>query len=414
MSEVTMSAAQVSRIEHPGEPGYDPYLEKRLKPILRSCKEKHIKVITNQGWLDPAGAAETILKIARELNLKELKVVSIDGPSLIDTIVRNEVVFLENGRKATEYLDKIVSAEAYLGAKEITAALQAGADVVITSRIADSSLYLGPLAYEFGWDYDDHNLIAKGITVGHLMECAGQVTGGYFADPGYKDVPGLENLGHPICEVSEDRVFITKTPGTGGLVTEDTCKEQLLYEITDPSGYLCPDGIADFTGIKIRQAGQDRVEVSGFRGHPRPPTLKVLIGVTEGYLAEEMVLYAGPGAMERAQLAEDILRKRFAAGKLKAQSIRMDHVGIDSIHREATPQWLCVDPYEVILRISIRTEDAVEAHKLRYEVDPMAVNGPAGTGKWAPMGNRVRPIVGMFSALITRQEVPVVTQSFLL
>lgn len=409
MSEITMSAAQVSRIEHPGQEGYDPYLEKRFKPILRTCAEQGIKIISNQGWLDPAGAADKILSIAKNLGIKKLKVASIDGPSLIDTIIREDLVFSENGKKVADYKDHIVSAEAYLGAKEIVKALQEGADVVITSRIADSSLYLGPLAHEFGWDFSNPDQIAKGITIGHLMECGAQVTGGYFADPRYKDVPGLERLGHPICVVTEDSAVITKTPHSGGMVTVDTCKEQLLYEIGDPARYLCPDAIADFTNITFKQIGKDQVQVSGFKGLPRPETLKVLVGVKEGFLAEEMVLYAGPGALARAKLAEDILRKRFSAGQLQAQSIRMDYVGVNSIHREATPDWLQEEPYEVVLRISVRTEKESEAQKLRYEVDPMAVNGPAATGKWAPMGNRVRPIVGMFSTLIRRESVPVVT-----
>jgi len=414
MSEVTMSAAQVNRLDNPSEAGYDPYLDKRLRPILRQCIEKKIKIITNQGWLDPSGAARKILEIAKELGIDKIKIVSIDGLSLIDSIQHEDLTFLENGRKASEFKGSIVSAEAYLGAKEIVQALQDGADVVITSRIADSSLYLGPLAFEFDWDFSDSNLIAKGITIGHLMECGAQVCGGYFADPGYKDVLGLSNLGHPICEVSEEKVIITKTDNTGGVVSEDTCKEQLLYEISDPSSYLCPDCIADFTGIKVRKESKDRVEISGFRGRERPPTLKVLVGVREGYITEEMILYAGPGAMNRAKLAEEILRERFKICKLKAQSIRMDYVGINSIHREATPDWLSQEPYEVILRISVRTNDIKEAQKLRYEVEPMAVNGPAGTGKWAPMGNRVRPIVGMFSTLICREAVPIVTQQFTL
>ena len=405
MSEITMSAAQVKKIENPNIPGYDPYLKERLKPIIKECTEKKIKIISNQGWLEPIAAAEKILEIAKSQGVKSIKVAAIEGGILTEKIAEMGLKFIENGKLIKDYEDKIVSAEAYLGAKEIVEALKNDADVVITTRIGDACLYLGPLAYEFNWNFKDIDAIARGMIIGHLMECAGQITGGYFADPGYKDVPNIAKLGNPIAEVNENTTYITKAPDTGGVVSTETCKEQLLYEVQDPANYLCPDVIADFTKVKFVQAGNDRVKVIiNGAGKPKTEFLKVLIGVKEGYMAEEMIIFAGPGAMERAKLAKSILLERFKMVNLNTQEIRMDYLGINSVHREATPL-ITKNPYEVILRIAIKTESFKEAEKLRREVDPMAVNGPSGTGKWAPMGDRIRPIIGLWSTLVPREEV---------
>lgn len=404
MSEVTMSEAQVKKIENPSIPGYDPYLEDRLSPIIKECKEKGIRIISNQGWLEPVLAAEKTLDIAKSRGVNKIKVAAINGGILTDKIANMGLRFLETGELIADLRDSIVSAEAYLGAKEIVEALKNGADVVITTRIADACLYLGPLAYEFKWSFEDWDSLARGIVVGHLLECGSQVAGGYFADPEYKDVPDLANLGNPIAQVSEDNICITKLPGTGGAVSTGTCKEQLLYEVQDPRNYLCPDVVVDFTNVRFKSAGKDKVEITGGTGRPRPPTLKVLVGIREGYLAEEMVLFAGPGAMERAELTKSILLYRFQQINLKAKEIRMDYLGINSVHREASPS-PSTTLYEVILRVAIKTDSIEEARKLRKEIDPMAVNGPSATGKWSPIGNRVRPIVGLLSTLVPREEV---------
>lgn len=404
MSEVTQSEAQVRKIANPNIPGYDPYLEDRLTPVIKECKEKDVKIITNQGWLEPLAAADKVVEIAKSRGIGKIKVAAVNGGVLTDRIADMGLRFLETGELIADFRDRIVSAEAYLGAKEIVEALKNRADVVATARIADSCLYLGPLAYEFNWNFEDWNSLVKGTIVGHLVECAGQVAGGYFADPGYKDVPELSKLGHPIAEVSEDTIHITKTPDTGGIVSTETCKEQLLYEVQDPSNYICPDVVADFTSVRFKSAGKDKVEVIGGTGKPRPSTLKVLVGIREGYMAEEMVLFAGPGAMERAELAKSILLDRFRQINLKAEEIRMDYLGINSVHREASPHPSEI-PYEVMLRVALKTDSMEESVKLRKEVDPMAVNGPSATGKWAPMGDRVRPIVGLYSTLVPREEI---------
>ena len=408
MSEVTMSAAQVARMENAATVPYDPYLVERMRPILKDCKRDGIRIVTNQGWLDPVAAARRLVQLAEELGIKGLKVAAVSGGVLHQAIADFGVDFNETGAPVADARDRILSAEVYLGAEGIVQALADGADVVVTTRVADACVYLGPLAHEFGWSFDDCHAMARGMIIGHLMECGTQVTGGYFADPGYKDVPDLANVGAPIAEVSEAAAFITKLPDTGGVVSEATCKEQLIYEVQDPSSYFCPDCIADLTRVSFRQAGPDRVEVLvDSAGRPKTDTLKALIGLDEGFMTEEMVLFAGPGALARARQTQDILRERFRKVELRAQEVRMDYVGLNAVHRESTPP-AGSEPYEVVLRIAVRTETRAEADKLRKEVDPLAVNGTYGTGKWATTspGSRVRPVVGLSSALVPRQKVP--------
>lgn len=407
MSEVTMSAVQVQRMENPSTYPYDPYLEPRISPILKECKNKGIKIITNQGWLDPLAAAKKIIEIAQKQGIEDLKVAAVSGGIITDSICEMNLNFIETDSPIAEKHSSIVSAEVYLGAQGIVEALKHDADVVITTRVADACVYLGPLAYEFGWGFEEHHKIAKGMIIGHLLECGSQVSGGYFADPGYKDVPDLYNVGNPIAEITEEKILISKVPNTGGLVSEATCKEQLLYEVQNPARYLCPDVIADLTKVTFKEIEKNVVEVFiNDAGLPKTSTLKALIGLKEGYMAEEMVLFAGPGALERAELTKEIIRKRFDQAGIKTDEIRMDYIGINSVHRESSPD-IKNEPYEVILRIAIKTQNREDAEKLRQEIDPLAVNGVSGTGKWATSspGSRVRPIVGLNSALIPREAI---------
>jgi len=408
MSEVTMSAAQVQLMEDARTLPYDPYLEPRMEPILRDCKQKGIKIITNQGWLDPEAAIDKVLEIAKRQGITDLKVAAVCGGIIADRVADMGLNFIETGTPIAQRREDIVSAEVYLGARGIVEALKQGADVVITTRVADACVYLGPLAYEFNWAFSDHHLMAKGMIIGHLLECGTQISGGYFADPGYKDVPNLHDVGNPIVEVTENSVMITKLPGTGGVVSEQTCKEQLIYEVQDPSRYLCPDVIADLTKVSFKQVAKDEVQVFMHdAGLPRTPTLKALVGLNEGFMTEEMVLFAGPGALARAELTKDILRERFKRVNLVAEELRMDFVGMNAVHRESSPA-PAMDPYEVVLRLALKTKTRAEADKLRREVDPLAVNGASGTGKWATSspGSRVRPVVGLYSALVPREWIP--------
>jgi hypothetical protein len=407
MSEVTMSAHQVARSANPALPAFDPYLRPRLEPVLRQCAEKGIRIISNQGWLDPAAAAREVRDLAEELGLARLKIAAVDGTLDPADLIAQDLTFVETGTPVSGERDHIVSTEVYLGATGIVAALQMGADVVITGRVADACLYLGPLAHEFGWDLSDEQAAARGMIVGHLMECGSQITGGYFSDPPYKIVPDLHRIGHPICEVDSETVSITKLEDTGGIVSEATCKEQLLYETQNPARYLGPDVVVDLGRVTFRQSGKDRVDViMDNPGLPRPDTLKALVGLREGFIAEELVVFAGPSALQRARMTEDLLRRRFDEIGLVHEELRMDYVGLNSVHREASPP-IAGEPYEVILRIAVKCADRENAGKLRREVDPLAVNGVSGTGKWATVstGERIRPVIGMNSVLVPRSVV---------
>lgn len=408
MSEVTMSAAQVAQLDSNAVAAYDPYLVDRLRPVLKACRAQGIRIISNQGWLDPDAAARKIKEVAAELGLGDLKVASVSGGILTDRIADLGLRFTETGEPISAARDRIVSAEAYLGAEGIVQALRDGADVVVTTRIADACLYLGPLAFEFGWSFDDCQKMARGMIIGHLMECGSQLVGGYFADPGYKDVPALERVGNPIVEVTEDSIVLSKQADSGGLLTPATCKEQLLYEVADPAHYMGPDCVTNFGCVDFEQTAKDevRVIIHGDAGQPRPPTLKALVGLREGFMTEEMVIFAGPDALKRAQMTQQLLESRFRTVQLVAEEIRFDYLGVNAVHREASPP-LQYEPYEVILRVAIKTQNRAEADKLRKEIDPLAVNGVYGTGKWATSasGSRVRSVIGLSSCLVSREAV---------
>jgi hypothetical protein len=324
---------------------------------------------------------------------------------ITDRVLDVTDTILENGLPTGTLRNSMVSAEVYLGAEPIVEALKAGANIVVTGRVADPSIFMAPLMYEFGWDPLDHARLGAGNGIGHLMECGAQVTGGYFPDPGFKDVPQPWNLAFPIAECSPDgSAVITKIDGTGGLVNLLTVKEQMLYEIHDPANYLTPDAVVDFTTARLEQVGPDRVRVSGIGGKPRTPTLKVSIGCAEGFIGEDMFFYAGPGALRRAALAKQILEERFKIVGLKADDLRIDFLGLNAIHGAMSPT-AGVEPYEIAVRVAARTRTKEEALKVGREVDGMAVSGIAATGKRVPFQERVREVIGVWSSLIAREKV---------
>jgi len=317
---------------------------------------------------------------------------------------------LENGKPTSSLQDTLVSAEVYLGAEPIVDALRRGASIVVSGRVADPSIFMAPMMYEFGWDPLDHGKLGPGNAIGHLMECGAQVTGGYFPDPGFKDVPQPWNLAFPIAEVEPDgSAVITKVAGSGGAVNLMTVKEQLLYEVHDPGYYITPDVVVDFTTARLEQVGPDRVRVTNISGKPRTPTLKVSIGCTEGFIGEDMFFYAGPGALRRAQLAKRILEERFKLVGLDAEELRIDFLGLNAIHGGMTPKDQ-PEPYEIAVRVAARTKTREEAIKVGREVDGMAVSGVGMTGKRVPHQDRTREVIGVWSSLVPRERiVPAVT-----
>ncbi|CAH2599086.1 conserved protein of unknown function [Rhodovastum atsumiense] len=401
LAERTIAIGQQARLANPGA-GYDPLLEARMRAVLAGAKARGVRIITNMGAANPEAAAAKTRDIARELGLTGLKIAAVYGDDVLAGLLAADVAITETGAPVSIMRESLVSANAYLGIAPIVAALAAGADVVITGRVADPALFLAPLVYEFGWAEDDWDRLGKGTAVGHLLECAGQVTGGYFADPGVKDVAGLARLGFPIAEVAEDgSAVITKVAGSGGRVTPATCKEQLLYEIHDPTSYYTPDVIADFSAITVTEESFDRVRIAGATGRARPDTLKVSVGYRDGFVGEGQISYAGGGAVGRGRLALEIVRERLALTGVRASELRFDLIGIDAIHGAALSR-AAGEPHEVRVRVIGRTDSMAEAVRIGNEVETLYTNGPAGGGGAT---KSARPVVAMLSALLPRASV---------
>jgi hypothetical protein len=394
LAERTIAIAQAAKMKDPNA-GYDPLLAARMKAVLPACRANGVKIVTNMGAANPIAAAQATRAIAQQLGLHGLKVAAVTGDDVFaDT--KTSTLALDIGGTMNDLGNRIVSANAYVGAAAIAEALAAGADVVITGRAADPSLFLGPLVHEFGWAMDDWPLLGKGILAGHLLECAGQVTGGYFADPGVKDVEGLARLGFPIGEVREDGdLVVTKVAGSGGQVTSQTVKEQLMYEIHDPARYFQPDVIADFSKVCVDEIGPDRVHVTGATGVAKTGELKVSVGYVDSYIGEGQISYAGPGAVARGQLALDIVRERLALTGVAVSELRADLIGINALHGATLSEGHA--PYEVRVRVAGRTETLAEAARIGEEVETLYTNGPAGGGgAW----KAAREVVAVASTLI--------------
>lgn len=405
MAEATVSAAQVRARRDPSFPGYDTYLDDRMRAVLPACMARGTKIISNQGWINPDAAAQRVVHWLREFGYTGVKVAAVNGSLITEHVLALTDTILENGKPTASLQSTLISAEVYQGAEPIVQALQAGAQIVMTGRVADPSLFLAPMIFEFGWDPLDHVKLGQGTGIGHILECGAQATGGYFADPGFKDVPDPWNFGFPIAEVSPDgSAVISKVAGTGGAITLQTIKEQLLYEVHDPFNYLTPDVVVDFSTAVLEQVGTDRVKVSHISGKSRTPTLKVSIGCTEGFIGEDMFFYAGPGALRRAQLAKKILEERFKIVKLEAEEIRIDYLGLNAIHGDATPKD-APEPYEVAVRVAARTKTREQAVKVGREIDGMAVSGIAHTGKRVPHQDRTREVIGVWSSLVPRERI---------
>jgi hypothetical protein len=399
LGERTVALAQQARMKDP-ESGYDPLLEERLRAVLPVCTAKGIKIVTNMGAANPLAAARKTAAVARSMGLSSLKIAAVIGDDVLEACKHGDLSIMEFDGTVGQLGNRLLSANAYLGAGPIAEALNGGADIVITGRASDPALFLAPIIHAFGWPMDDWDLLGQGIVAGHLLECAGQVTGGYFADPSYKDIPDLARLGFPIGEVGEDgSLVITKVEGSGGAVTAQTCKEQLLYEVHDPVRYIQPDVIADFSQVTIEEIGRDRVRISGGRGSERPATLKVSVGYVDGFIGEGQISYAGPGALARGRLALDIVRERLKLTGVAASELRFDLIGVDSLHGTHVSAH-ANEPYEVRVRVAGRTENLREAVRIGNEVETLYTNGPAGGGG---AFKSARDVVAVASVLLPRE-----------
>jgi hypothetical protein len=401
LAERTIALAQGEKLKDPAA-GFDPLLIARMEAVLRPCATRRIRIITNMGAANPRSAAKTTAAVARRLGLTGLRVAAVSGDDVLEQVQQGDYALLEQPGTVASLGDSIRSANAYLGLSPIVEALQGGADVVITGRVGDPALFMAPLVHEFGWSMQDWDLLGKGAVIGHLLECAGQITGGYFADPGYKDVPDLARLGFPIAEVNEDgSAILTKVEGSGGRISLASCKEQLMYELLDPTAYLQPDVTADFSKVRFTEQGRDRVAVTGGSGRQRPDTLKVSIGYLDSYVGEGQISYAGPGAAARGRLALDVVAERLRLTGVRTTETRFELIGVDAVHKNGSgaPN---TEPREVRIRVVGRTENLEEAIRIGNEVETLYTNGPAGGGgAW----KQAKQVVAVVSTLIPQELV---------
>jgi hypothetical protein len=394
LAERTIALAQKRKAADPTL-GYDPLLERRIELLLPVLKKNKVRLITNMGAANPVAGADKIIAIAKKLGIS-VKVAAVTGDDVLEHFSGEEIA-METGKPIAES-GSIISANAYLGTDALLPALATGADIIITGRVADPSLFVSALVHEYGWSMDDFEMMGKGTVIGHLMECAGQITGGYFADPLKKPIDNMATLGHPYVDVYPDgTATISKVAGTGGEITLATAKEQLLYEVTNPHEYITPDVMADFTTVQLHQPSTDRIDVKGGTGNQKPQTLKVSIGYKAGFAGEGEITYAGSGAVERAWLAGDILKQRLND---RFPELRVDYIGCTSVH----PPSLAKDytPYEVRLRAAGKATTADEAAIIGEEVEALYTNGPAAGGG---VRKYVNEVVGIVSALIDRNKI---------
>lgn len=385
LGERTLAAAHRA-MRDDAKAGYEPLLDELLAPVLSDCLEHGITIIGNFGAANPLGACEVVAGLARQGEHPTMRLGCVHGDDIRARLPELDLTPWEAETRDLPGPEQLISANVYLGAAPLVQALELGAEVVVTGRVADPALFLTPLVHHFGWAWDDWDRLAAGMMAGHLGECGAQVSGGYFADPGRKDVPGLATLGYPIIEVEADgRLVVTKPPGTGGCVTERTVKEQLLYEVHDPANYLTPDVVVDLSGVTVREVGPDRVEVSGIAGKPAPERLKTTVCYEGGWQGEAEISYAGPNALARAQLAARILRERLAFRAPPELRKRLDIIGLASVfddddgalQREAAA---ADGDGDFRLRLAVEHPERAWVERATQELLALYCAGPAGGG----------------------------------
>ena len=409
LAEVTMSILQKQKLRDETK-GYARDFVEVVTELAPDIVEKRFKVISNAGGVNPAACAQAIVDGARQRGVTGLKVAVVTGDDLLDRleglIGRGvELRHMETGQPLAEVVDRIVSANAYLGAQPIAQALAQGADVVVTGRTTDTGLTLAPLVHHFGWDWADWDKMAAGTVAGHILECGAQSSGGNFTD--WRDVPDMAGIGFPIAEVSADGSFVvTKHDGTGGLVSRGTVSEQLLYEIGDPADYITPDVVADFTSIELDDQGGDRVQVRGVRGTEDTEFLKVSAAYSDGWKATSTLVYAWPQAAAKARAAGQILRDRLAALGLAFDEVRAEIIGLNALSERTEEDPVAeADLDEVQLRVSVRSQDKAAVEQFGREIAPLILTGPSAVTGFA--GGRPRPseVIAYWPALIPKAEI---------
>lgn len=405
LAELTLAILQKDRQKDPSL-GYTKDITNTAKTLLPYVHEKGIKLITNAGGLNPEGGRAEVMRVARELGITGLKVGIATGDDLYGRLAELEQAGVDlsdydTGRPLDEVRDRLLFASVYLGAQPIIEALRQGADVVITGRTTDTAQFLAPAMFEHGWAADDWDKLAQGLVLGHLMECSGQVTGGNFSGDWW-NLPDLDLIGYPLAEVRADGSFIiTKAPGAGGRVSVDTVREQLLYEIHDPTEFITPDAIADLTTVQLEQVGEDRVLVHGATGKPAPPTLKAIIGYGDGFMGSGMIGFSWPHALKKAQKAAEIIQKQADRLGIRYDEFGADYLGVNALHGPAAPIPDEDAINEVFLRVTVRTKERHDAARLGRLFPPLVLNGPPGVAMM-PFAAHTRELIGLRSFLVER------------
>ena len=409
LAELTLSIMARQKLKNPNA-GYARDFLGMMKECGKEAYEKGIKVLTNAGGMNIKGLVDALAEQAAGQGLKGMKIGYVLGDEISSEIPRllaEGMTFdnIDDVGNFNEVRDKIFNANVYFGHEPTLACLEQGADMVITGRSTDSALFLAPCIHELGWKADDWNNLARGIMAGHLLECGGQGAGCIF-DYDWRSVPRMDELGFPIAEVSENDFVITKAPDCGGIICEQSCKEQFLYEVHDPANYITPDVTVDISQATLKQAGDNRVRVGNVRGKEKPEMLKVSMGYHAGYKVAGMLSFAWPDAYEKAQYAADIIMKKMKKKGLKAEEVRIDYIGVNALHlavAETDPDKL-KDLNEVVMRIAVRTLTKEEAYKLVPEIAPLQLNGPPGASFFGGRA-KVQEVIGLWPTLIPRDAV---------
>ena len=409
LAEVTMSILQKQRARDPGA-GYARDFVSQMERILPDIAERGIRVVSNAGGVNPRACAVAVRAVADRLGLGDrIRIGLVSGDDLLDRLDELEAAGerfrnMDDHRPLSEIRTHVRSANAYLGMAPVVEALGRGANVVITGRVTDTGLSLAPLVHEFQWAFDDWNRIAAGTVAGHILECGAQSSGGNLLRH-WRQVKRLEDVGFPIVEAAADGTFVvTKHPHTGGIVNVASVSEQLVYEMGDPAAYITPDGIADFTTIQLRSAGKNRVRVTGIRGRPRTPMLKVSIAWFYGYKAVGTLVYAWPDAVAKAREADRILRKRLQALGLEFEQVLTELVGVDATHGRLAGK---PDPdiAEVTLRVGVRARQREPVDRFTREIAPLVLTGPPSVTGFAGGRPSVEEIVAYWPALVSRERI---------
>lgn len=402
LAERTIARETLERLKDPSK-GYAPSMHERMEAFLPLALSGGVRIVTNMGAANPAAAGHELVRAAADWGHPGTSCAVIQGDDVTELLRRLPgLQLMESGEPLEAILPRMASANAYLGADAVVTALDTGAPVVMAGRVADPSLFLGPMMHEFGWDTNDLPRLAAGTVTGHLLECSGQLTGGCFADPGMKDVEDLAGLGYPFADISVDgEVSLGKTPGSGGRLDVATCTEQLLYEIHDPAAYVTPDCVLDVTGIRFQELGTNQIAFSGARARPRTLTYKVSVGFFEGYSGSGEMGFAGPNALARAKLGAEVVKERLRRRGLNFDEMRVDFIGIDSLHGPgATTR---PEPYEIRLRVAARSESRKAAEAVGAEVRGLHMQGPFGAGGGINFG--AKQVIAVQSVLLPRHLV---------